>query len=323
VTTASANKPPTAQQPRPARVKFWGVRGTVPTPGPDTVHYGGNTSCIELRADGEIIILDAGTGLRPLGRALELEFSHRPLNLTLLLTHTHWDHIHGLPYFLPIYNTNHHVRILAYKGARKGLNGIISGQMESHYFPVGFNDLPGNVTIEEFEDLEFNVGNVRVQVCFANHPGTCVGYRLFTSGGSVAFFPDNETRYRHVASPPPAARGSKDVKSARAEKEKLVEFLRRVDVLIIDAQFTAEEYKQHAGWGHGCVDDVVALGLKAQAKQLFLFHHDPDHDDAQVARMVEHARHLVAAQRGSLLIEAAREGLTVELSAKARSRPTS
>src|SRR5437016_6233408 len=134
---------------QPARLKFWGVRGSIPTPGPGTVRHGGNTSCIEVRAAGEIIILDAGTGLRLLGRALLEEFGDRPLSLTLLLTHTHWDHIQGLPFFRPIYQTQCRLRILGCEGARKGLVGILSGQMESPYFPVPFAELPGNIQIEE------------------------------------------------------------------------------------------------------------------------------------------------------------------------------
>jgi len=316
------SKPEVAAPLEPARVKFWGVRGTVPTPGPGTVHYGGNTSCVEVRAEGEIIILDAGTGLRPLGRALASECRKQPLSLTLLLTHTHWDHVHGLPYFLPIYNPNNHIRVLGYEGARKGLSGMLSGQMESSYFPVGFDELPGNISIEELKDMEFNVGTVRVQARFANHPGICVGYRLFASEGSVAFFPDHEMYSRRRVAPPYPGAGGRVLDFARSEDEKLAEFLRGVNVLIIDAQYTAEEYERHVGWGHGCVDDVVSLALKAQAKQLFLFHHDPDHDDAQVARMVEHARELVAAQKGALLVEAAREGLAVEFPIKEHATKT-
>src|SRR5881296_3781813 len=117
-----------AVSPAPTRLKFWGVRGSIPTPGPTTVHYGGNTSCVEVRAQGQIIILDAGTGLRPLGRQLTEEFDNRPLELTLLLTHTHWDHIQGLPFFAPIYQPQCRMRILGYEGARKSLVNVLSGQ---------------------------------------------------------------------------------------------------------------------------------------------------------------------------------------------------
>ncbi|HEX4343010.1 MAG TPA: response regulator, partial [Verrucomicrobiae bacterium] len=174
----------------PARFKFWGVRGSIPTPGPGTVKYGGNTSCIEVRVGGELIILDAGTGLRPLGISLLNEFKDQPLNLTLLLTHTHWDHIQGLPFFPPIYRPQNRLRILGYEGARTSLHNVLSGQMESPYFPVTFGELPGNVEIEELRDMSFSVGPVHVESFFANHPGICVGYRIFSPEGSLAFFPD-------------------------------------------------------------------------------------------------------------------------------------
>src|SRR5664280_3580485 len=125
---------------QPARLKFWGVRGSIPTPGPTTVRYGGNTSCVEVRAGGEIILLDAGSGLRALGRSLMAEVKNRPLKLTMLLTHTHWDHIQGLPFFGPIYDSRCRLRILGRKGARKGLVNALTGQMESSYFPITFHN---------------------------------------------------------------------------------------------------------------------------------------------------------------------------------------
>ena len=290
----------------PTRVKFWGVRGSIPTPGPTTVHYGGNTSCVEVRADGQIIILDAGTGLRLLGRQLLAEFENRPLELTLLLTHTHWDHIQGLPFFLPVYTPQNHLRILGYEGARHGLKVALAGQMASPFFPIGLREVPANVRIEELKKRSFQIGPVRVQAGVANHPGKCFGYRLFTSAGSVAFFPDNEV-------PPAGAPKASAPAEARSENQAMIDFLHGTDVLIMDTQFDAEEYQQHTGWGHGCLDAVVALALQAEVKTLFLFHHDPDHDDAKISQMLAHARQLVVARRGKLQVEAAREGMTVEL----------
>ena len=298
----------------PTRVKFWGVRGSIATPGPTTVQYGGNTSCVEVRADGQLIILDAGTGLRQLGQQLAAEFGSQPIDATLLLTHTHWDHIQGLPFFQPVYKPQNHLRILGFEGARHGLEVVLAGQMESPFFPIGLREVPANVHIEELKEMSFNVGPVRVEAAFANHPGICVGYRLFTSGGSIAFFPDNEPFPEKAPAPRAAAATDEPPRSfARNEYRQMIDFLRGTDVLIMDTQYDANEYKRHTGWGHGCLDDVVALALEAEVKTLFLFHHDPNHDDATISQMLAHARKLVAARKAKLHVEAAREGAVVEL----------
>ena len=294
------------------RVKFWGVRGSIASPGPDTVFYGGNTSCVEVRADGEIIVLDAGTGIRGLGLSLAEEFNGDPLKITLLLTHTHWDHIQGFPFFVPAYDPRNTVRILGYEGARQGLAATLGTQMESPFFPVGMEELPGNITVEELRDMEFTVGSVRVESTFVNHPGICVGYRLHTSGGSIVYIPDNEPFHRMRSKPD--ASDSKAMEFAKQQDEKLVKFIRNADVLIIDSQYDRAEYESHVGWGHACVDDVAALAARAGVKKLFLFHHDPTHDDERVSRMLAHARE-VAAQQGAEhpIVEAAREGMEVVL----------
>jgi phosphoribosyl 1,2-cyclic phosphodiesterase len=300
----------------PPRVKFWGVRGSIPTPGPTTLYYGGNTSCIEVRADGQIIILDGGTGLRPLGRALLKEFGRKALNLSLLLTHTHWDHIQGLPFFLPFYGPQNHLHILGYEGAKNGLHNVLNSQMENPYFPIGFREVPANVKIKELKQLHFKVGPVRVEACLANHPGICVGYRLFTSSGSIAFFPDNEPHYGHSHSRRTQGIGDKKTPElARNEDKKILQFLHGCDVLIMDSQYECDEYEAHRGWGHACLDDVINLALEAKVKHLFLFHHDPEHDDARIHRMVRQGRKLVAAKKGKLKVDAAREGVVVKLKA--------
>lgn len=275
------------------KIRFWGVRGSIPTPGRETVRYGGNTSCVEIRHGRDIIILDAGTGLRKLGQALLAEFKSRPMSLNLLLSHTHWDHIQGLPFFAPIYESRCRLRILGCEGARNSLVAALTGQMESTYFPVPFANLPSNIEIEELKKFDFGLGNLLVTAQRANHPGMTVGYRLSAPDGVVVFFPDTEPR--------------------QGDRE-MIEFIRDADVLILDSQYDRNEYKQHVGWGHGCVDDSVALALKAGVKKLVLFHHDPDHDDRKMDALVKSARQLVAKAKGSLKIEAAREGLELTLS---------
>jgi phosphoribosyl 1,2-cyclic phosphodiesterase/CheY-like chemotaxis protein len=298
----------------PMRLKFWGVRGSVPTPGPNTVYYGGNTSCVEVRAGGEIIILDSGTGIRQLGLSLAEEFNGQPLKLTILITHTHWDHIQGFPFFRPAYNPKNQIQILGYEGARAGLAGILSNQMESPYFPVELRELPGNIVINELKEMEFSVGKVRVKTAFVNHPGICVGYRLECNEGSIAYLPDIEPFQRkHVLQRKPESPKRGGTEFAVSEDHKIVEFIKDVDLLIMDAQYDGQEYREHAGWGHGCVDDAVALAGRGAVKKLYLFHHDPDHGDDVIARMVEQAQKLAAKSPVKLQVEAAREGEVCEL----------
>ncbi|MEN9576013.1 MAG: hypothetical protein RL514_3868 [Verrucomicrobiota bacterium] len=305
---------PAAQLPVGNLLRFWGVRGSIPTPGPNTVFYGGNTTCLELRADGQLIILDSGSGIRLLGQQLATEFKGRSLELTLLLTHTHWDHIQGFPFFAPAYSPNNSVRITGYEGYRKGLESTLVVQMESNYFPIGLRQLPSNITFFEQLEMEFHVGPVRVRSIFANHPGICVGYRVDTSTGSIAFLPDHESYARMRLHPRAGGeQGQATQDYCRAEDQKLIEFLRGVDVLVLDSQYDEAEYQTHIGWGHSCYEDSVATAIAAGVKQLFLFHHDPTHDDARISRMVAHARELAARQNSPLVIEAAREGLEVPL----------
>lgn len=318
--------PPTPQAPQQNKtgrdagrtvIRFWGVRGSIPSPGPSTVRFGGNTSCVEVRADGQLIILDAGTGMRALGRHLAEEFEDQTLRLNLLLSHMHWDHIQGLPYFAPLYRASSRLRVFGYEGARSSLATVLSSQMESPFFPVGLQDVPSQLEIEELREMSFGLGRVQVDAWFANHPGICVGYRLTTSAGVFAFFPDNEPPTRQQRAR--AAAGLPETHAAayaESEEARLIAFLKGVDVLIMDAQYTAEEYTQHVGWGHGCVDDVVKLALAAEVGQLFLFHHDPDHDDDTIRQMEVRAQEMVRQAGGRLEVSAAREGLELVLSRK-------
>lgn len=295
-------------------VRFWGVRGSIPTPGPNTVHYGGNTSCVELRLAGQLVVLDAGSGLRALGDELMGEFPGKALDLTMLLTHSHWDHIQGFPFFVPAYLPHNRLRIRGYEGACQGLENTFSMQMETTYFPVGLGQMPGHITFDEQADLEFDIGPIKCRSTFTNHPGVTMTYRLEANGKSIVYAPDHEsfTRMRLHSNNAPEE-GERVTEYAAAEDARLKNFIQGADVLITDSQYTEAEYSAKVGWGHSCFEDAVQLAMDSGVKRLYLFHHDPRRSDEDLSRIVGEARELVAAAGSSLMVEAAREGCKVPL----------
>jgi len=300
-----------------ARIKLWGTRGSIAVPGPETLRYGGNTTCVELRADDEIIVLDAGSGIRPLGVALKQEFKERPINLSLLITHAHWDHIQGFPFFKPAYGPKNEIRILGFDGAGATFREIMTEPMRSPFFPITMRELSARMDINKLSEMKFSLGKVDVHAAFVNHPGVCAGYRMFTSGGSVAFLPDHEPYEFFLHAAKANQLSPEEAKEIAADQQtRLVQFLRGSDILILDAQYTDQEYQRHIGWGHGPIPSAVSLALEAEVQTLLLFHHDPSHDDKIVDTMVESARELVVKSGDHLEVAGAQEGSEILLEAK-------
>ena len=300
----------------PTIVRFWGVRGSIPTPGIQTAMFGGNTSCVEVRVGDQVIILDAGSGIRALGQALMREFRDRPLDITMLVTHTHWDHIQGFPFFTPAYNPKVNVRIVGYEGAVHSLRSALFEQMQSAFFPVGLDQMASHVTFEELNDMQYKIGAVEVRSIFANHPGMCLGYRLKTPQGDVVYMPDHEAYERNEIERQKVMgeNSSSNLEHARDQDDKVVDFIRHADVVIGDTQYDATEYPTRLGWGHTCADDAVELAMRAGVKHLFLFHHDPDHHDEKMIQMISRAEERIAAAGSSMIVSAAREGGEIVLS---------
>ncbi|HXA09875.1 MAG TPA: MBL fold metallo-hydrolase [Chthoniobacterales bacterium] len=283
-------------------VRFWGVRGSIPSPGPETAGYGGNTSCVELRVGNEVLVLDAGSGIRRLGIALAHELVGNPLTTTLLISHTHWDHIQGLPFFRPAYSRASQIRILGAPGTRTKLRAALTSQMDPIQFPVSIECLAGISAIDEFAAGTTTIGSFVVRTIALNHPGGCTGFRIDAGGTSVAYLPDHEPyRSSTIAFDSVVAAAT-----GQAETEFL-DFLEGCNLLILDSQYDRSEYPGHVGWGHGCLEDSVALALRAGVRSLVLFHHDPDHDDQKIDSMVQQARQQVADAGSRLQVHAARE----------------
>lgn len=285
------------------RVKCWGVRGSIPVPGPATLRYGGNTSCVEVRADGQIIVLDAGSGVRLLGQALTKEFGSRPIKLSLLSTHAHWDHIQGLPHFKPFFAPGNAVRIWGSRQGTTSLEAILRQQMDPAVFPVPLDALSAKLTVQQVEPGEFTVGPFRVQSMQLRHPGTTLGYRLTPAQGgpSTAYVTDNELgpggHYNTGAS----------------WRKDLVAFLKGVELLIHDAMYTPEELEEHRGWGHSTFEEAVALAGEAGVQRLVLFHHEPEHGDEAIDALLAAARRQARAKGLPAEVLAAQEGMTLTL----------
>jgi phosphoribosyl 1,2-cyclic phosphodiesterase len=293
------------------KVRFWGTRGSIAVPGAGTLTFGGNTSCVEARAtDGTLLILDCGTGARLLGLALLAE-GHRAVRGHILLSHTHWDHIQGFPFFGPAFEAGNRFTIYAPQGGEKRLKEVLAGQMESPYFPVALEDMGANIAFRELAEGTFHINRVQVAAQHLNHPSATMGYRLTDDGVSIAYVTDHE---------PYAWQGAGDHAGAPAdhpEEIRLREFVGGADLLIMDAMYTEEEYPSKVSWGHGTIDYCADVAVEAGVRRLALFHHDPNHDDATVEQLVEHCRQRVKQRmngRTNLEVFAAAEGQELHLS---------
>jgi phosphoribosyl 1,2-cyclic phosphodiesterase len=273
------------------RIKFWGVRGSIASPGPDTAGVGGNTSCVEVCCGETRIVLDMGTGLRRLGDALCA--ARRPVDATLLLSHLHWDHIQGLPFFVPAYVPSTKLQIVGMGNGSMTLRDVLACQMTAPFFPVRLDELGAQIRLREVKSGEtFRVGDAEVRTARLNHPGGVLAYRIEHGGQALVYATDTE----HYACVDPALR-------ALAEG---------ADVLVYDAQYTPEEYRgdtgrSRVGWGHSTFAAGAEVARAAGVGQLVLFHHDPQHGDAAVVEIERRARDLFASST------AAREGMEIDL----------
>lgn len=288
------------------RVRFWGTRGSIPTPGAKTVRYGGNTPCTELRTeDGWLIILDAGTGIRELGRELLQQANGAPIQGDIFLTHAHWDHIQGIPFFAPIFGRGNHFRIWGSQSLEKGVDGVLRDQMSPVVFPITFEELDATIDFVDLAEGTKTQGTGYEVTAFAvQHPGGALGYRFSEpggKGGALVYVSDNE-----LASHPRYG-------STPDWRDRMVEFVRGAAVLIHDTTYTTEEYPHHAGWGHSTFQEAVELALEAGVGTLVLFHHDPRRTDDQLDECLAECRAMVQARGGALQVVVAAEGLTLTL----------
>lgn len=280
-------------------VTFWGTRGTIPTPGVGTSRYGGNTPCVSMRdADGHTLILDAGTGIRALGKSLRGAAVGR---LDLFLSHVHWDHIQGLPFFAPMYVEGQEIHIHGPAPVGISLRSVLDRQLEAAVYPVPMAARPARLSVREITaGASIEIPGFSVETCQLSHPGGALGFRVTpTAGGpAVAYLTDNELGAGGASRVPPTWR------------DALVHFVAGARLLIHDGMYTPTLREERSGWGHSGALDAVTLAKEGGVEQLVLFHHDPDHTDAQIDGLLALA---TAAAPTGLTVTAAREGWTVTL----------
>lgn len=271
------------------KIKFWGVRGSVPTPIPECMGVGGNTSCVQVMTENDdLIILDAGTGLRMLGKDLVKRQMHLNRQIHLLLTHTHWDHIQGLPFFRLLNSSENTLTVYGANKPHQSMASILDKQMSFEYFPISLDDVPAQIRFHPLEEETFFIGNTCIQTAAFNHPGGVYAYRLQSENQTLVYATDME--YTQESLDP-----------------RLLQFCSGADLLIFDAQYTPEELLYKTGWGHSSHLLAAHVAKQAQVKQLLLFSHDPDHHDQDLEIMEAEAQKLFS---NTLL---AREGLSIDL----------
>lgn len=272
-------------------IRFWGTRGSIPAPGPQTLEFGGNTSCLEVVLDsGRRVVIDSGTGIRALGDHLKTTVA--TVRMHLLFTHNHWDHLIGLPFFFPIYREDTEILVDGWPLAFQALKRIFDDHMGDGFFPVAFDQLKSHIIfLNKIARQPLVVDEVTIDSFPLNHPQGCLGFRFREGDQTLVFITDNELGMNGGHRFP-----------------DFVKFVDRADLLIHDAQYLPEEMPAHRGWGHSTYEEAVHLALEAGVKTLLLTHHDPSRTDEQVRNIVKRARQLAAASGGTLTIDGAREG---------------
>lgn len=263
-------------------VTFWGVRGTLPVPGEGSLRYGGNTNCVSLGfADGTLFIFDAGTGIKRLSD--EWVARGRPhLDCHIFISHPHWDHINALPFFGPLYQAGHRICVCGAQHGGTRMQDLISAQMDGVYFPITARDFAADVRYRSLHEESLEVGPAHVDTMLLNHPGACLGYRVRRGGRTFCYITDNELYPKGDPNHDPAY------------FNKLADFVRGADLLVIDTTYSDAEYRLHRDWGHSPVGEVARLADAARVKTLCLYHHDPDQDDDAIDGKLQDAWNTMA-----------------------------
>ncbi len=294
------------------KIKFWGVRGSIASPGEKTVYYGGNTSCIEIRfSDNSFIVIDAGTGIRNLGKSLIENSNGKPVRGKIFLTHTHWDHIQGIPFFLPAYIKNNKFEVYGPTNYSHTLEEIVSDQMKKIYFPLKLEDLEAEFSFFELEETTKEFDNFRIKTVYLNHPIFALGYRIEAEDKVIATVYDHEIPDNIFNVPWLKTDGN--ISASEVRQKKILELIDNADLIIHDSQYTEEEYKEKIGWGHSTYEYAISNTVKSNASGLVFFHHDPDRSDKELNNIFEKYKNFVNESKYNFELFIAREGMEINL----------
>ncbi len=282
---------------------LWGTRGSSPTPGGRFIRHGGHTSCLSVLHDGLQLIFDAGSGIRELGREL---MADPPQRLHLFITHTHWDHIQGFPFFPPAYTPGWEIEIYGEKALNKPLRAVFKGQLDREYFPVQMEDMRAHLDFHHLHEEPITLDGVKISWIRVDHPGHSLGYKIEVEGKSIVWIPDNEFLNGHLDPLDDLTRESEIMRPYLP----LLDFVSGADILIHEAQYTDEEYPEKVGWGHSSVGNACILAHLAGVKRWLITHHDPTHDDAFLETKLNQTRRLLARRGSDIQVAHAYDGLT-------------
>lgn len=299
-----------------SQLRFWGVRGSYTAPFPSHLGVGGNTSCVEIRADDNILVCDAGTGIIPLGNELMRQDEIR--NMLIILTHYHWDHVCGLPFFVPAFSPDWEIDFFG-PGDHPGLiKKHISMQMQAPYFPVGTEAWLAQTNYLQPQTEGFQHGPIKISFLSVHHPGITYGYRIEVNGKIIVYASDNECKFIEKSIKYRADQLSDEEhelykEMIEEEHEAELKLFKDADILIHDAQYTPSDYEKKYGWGHSCYIDTIDLAIDANVKTLYLFHHDPNYDDHAIQAIHENSLAFIKEKKSSLVCHVAKEGMTVDI----------